>query len=116
VAETKEPTYFKTFILDEICKENGMDKFDASKAPVVIYKNIIDVLLIIADPDIVRDLYTRHNKLIDKTGKIRILFSTMMGRAFIFSEGDQEWKQKRVASQHAFYRDRVTQMTNTEKG
>ena len=53
--------------------------------------------------------------MVDKSGKPAILLNKFFGRAFIWAKGDQFWKDKRKASAHAFYKERVTFMTNALK-
>ena len=38
-----------------------------------------------------------------------------MGKSFIFSKADQEWKAKRKACAHAFYKEKLMKMMETIK-
>lgn len=39
----------------------------------------------------------------------------MLGKSFIATKADQSWKEKRKASGHAFYKDRMGHMMDTLK-
>ena len=74
-----------------------------------------EITLYISDPAIVKDLYTKHNKLVDKNGRAEIIFKSLVGHSFLFSKANEEWKQKRRACAHAFYKDRLALMMDTFK-
>jgi hypothetical protein len=48
--ESEDPLFIKTFLVNEVCKQKGLGEFDAVKAPVIIWKNVEDVFMIISDP------------------------------------------------------------------
>ena len=72
-------------------------------------------MLFVQDPSIVRDMYGSKNALIDKTGKFEAVFKNLFGNSFVFSKGDNIWKEKRRASSHAFYKDRLVHMIEALK-
>ena len=55
------------------------------------------------------------NAVCDKTGKFEGLFLNLLGNSFLFSKGDEVWKQKRRATSHAFYKDRLVHMIDSLK-
>ena len=63
----------------------------------------------------VQELYTTKNAIIDKNGDFEALFSRYMGRSFIFSRIDEEYKAKRKACAHAFYKEKLVKMLETIK-
>ena len=67
------------------------------------------------DPDAVQDLLTKKNALTDKTGLVSILFTDLLGESFLFSKGDANWKAKRLAAGHAFYKERIVEMMESLK-
>jgi hypothetical protein len=70
----------------------------------------------VADPDIIRDLSTTKNSIVDKDENIQQLFSKLMGNTFLFSPSNDDWKRKRKACTHAFYKDKLERMMDTLKG
>ena len=55
------------------------------------------------------------NSLLDKTGVFCGAFKNLFGDSFIFSKSDATWKQKRKATAHAFYKDRLANMLDVLK-
>ena len=55
------------------------------------------------------------NAVTDKNGKFEGLFLNLFGNSFLFSKGDEVWKQKRRATAHAFYKDRLVHMLDSLK-
>ena len=45
-------------------------------------------VLVIADPEMVQDLYTKKNSIMDKTGQHQYMFQDLLGKSFVFSKGD----------------------------
>jgi cytochrome P450 len=41
------------------------------------------------------------------------MFAKMLGKSFLFSKGDEDWRAKRRATAHAFYKERLEIMMNT---
>ena len=60
-------------------------------------------------------MYGVKNSLIDKTGKFEAVFKNLFGNSFVFSKGDDIWKEKRRASSHAFYKERLVHMLEALK-
>lgn len=58
----------------------------------------------------VQDLFVSKNAIFDKTGTFEGIFSKLLHKSFLFSEGDAIWKAKRKACAHAFYKDRLVHM------
>lgn len=90
--------------------EEGDKKYDASKIPVVAINFAGNVMLMVADPDMVTDLLVKKNNLFDKTGNTEAIFKKLLGSSFLFSRADEEWKKKRKACAHAFYKERLVHM------
>ena len=102
-------------MLERAAKSNGLEASDLSKAGVVLFAFFGDVKLLVSDPHVLKDLYTTNNKLIDKTGQGEMMFKQMLGESFVFSKGDEIWKQKRKAVSHAFYKERLAHMMDMLK-
>ena len=45
-------------------------------------------VLVIADPEMTQDLYTKKNSIVDKTGQHQFMFEDLLGKSFVFSKGD----------------------------
>ena len=60
-------------------------------------------------------MFSTKNKLIDKTDMLRIMFKNFYGDSFLFSKTDANWKAKRAATAHAFYRERMIHMLEVLK-
>ena len=73
------------------------------------------LMLFVQDPSVVRDMYGVKNSILDKTGRFEAIFKNFFGSSFVFSKGDNDWKEKRKASSHAFYKDRLVHMIEALK-
>ena len=60
-------------------------------------------------------MYSTKNQLVDKTDMLRIMFKNFYGESFLFSKTDENWKAKRKATAHAFYRERMVNMLEVLK-
>ena len=45
-------------------------------------------VLVITDPEMTQDLYTKKNSIVDKTGQHQFMFEDLLGKSFVFSKGD----------------------------
>ena len=70
----------------------------------------------VADPEVVQELWTSKQKIFDKSGEFQYHFHHFFGDSFLFQKGDALWKAKRKATSHAFYKERMVEMTQTLKG
>ena len=61
-------------------------------------------------------MFSAKNQLIDKTDMLRIMFKNFYGESFLFSKTDANWRAKRKATAHAFYRERMVNMLEVLKG
>ena len=66
-----------------------------------------------ADADVVQEMMTTKNALIDKTGVLEGLWSNLLGKSFVFSKTDDVWKKKRKGLSHAFYKDKLVVLLQT---
>ena len=88
------------------------DENAALNHKVAIYSPLGRLVIIISDPDMVQDLFVKKNSKIDKSGDIDRTAKSLLGDTFLFSKGDQIWKQKRQACAHAFYKERIEMLMN----
>ena len=65
------------------------------------------VFLSIGDPELVQDMYTTKNAILDKTGTYKGVFQNFFGESFLFSKTDEKWKAKRRGLGHAFYKEKL---------
>lgn len=74
---------------------------------MVVYNTGFEMAVFVCDADMIRDLMTKKNTLIDKTMQTVHFFGALMGEAFLITPGGPLWKAKRQATAHAFYKDRL---------
>ena len=84
--------------------------YEAGRDPILIVNMGSEVNVFIADPEIVQEMLVTKNAEIDKTGAFEVAFKNFFGHSFLFAKSDVEWRAKRKAVAHAFYKDRLTQM------
>ena len=72
-------------------------------------------MLWVQDPRLVSELYTTKNHLLDKTGFVMEATQAFMGNSFLFAKNDEQWKAKRRACAHAFYKDKLEHMIEVMK-
>ena len=71
--------------------------------------------LMISDPNMVQELYTTKNALVDKTEQLDVIMKDLLGNAFLFGKTDAAWKAKRKACAHAFYKNQLIIMMEVLK-
>ena len=71
------------------------DSFKPGNNPIICFNIFTQIHLMVTDPDIIRDMFTTKNKIVDKNGIIKIIFEDFFGESFLFSKGDEVWKAKR---------------------
>ena len=54
-----------------------------------------NVILLLADPEMIQDLLVTKNSLFDKTGLQGAMFHALFGTSFLFAKADDLWKRKR---------------------
>ena len=104
-----------SYILDQHDPSGARDSFDCVKHPVMLVNLGSTPMLFIQEPSIVKDIYGAKNALLDKSGKFEAIFKNFFGNSFVFSKGDNVWREKRKASSHAFYKDRLVHMIESLK-
>ena len=57
--------------------------------PAVAINVASNVMLLVADPDMVQDLLIKKNSLFDKTGNTEAIFQKLFGNSFLFSKADE---------------------------
>ena len=70
--------------------------------------NKIDVH--VSDPEVVADLFSKVNKITDKIDDSDKIFKHLLGSSLLFGPADDDWRAKRKACAHAFYKDRLSHM------
>ena len=74
------------------------------------------VVVLNSDPQVMSDIFNKHNKKIDKVDEIAKMFEPLLGSSLLFGPTDEDWRQKRKACAHAFYKDRLKHMLEVLKG
>ena len=103
------------YFLDQLDPEGREGSYDSSKDPVVIQNIMTAITLYVADPIMLQDLFVSKSAIYDKTGSFAGIFSKLFGKSFLFSKGDADWRAKRKACAHAFYKDRLELMLEVLK-
>ena len=93
----------------------GDKEYDAKDHPNLLMNMFGRINLLIADPAAVQDMIVTKNALIDKTGEIEAALINLYGHSFVFSRADEQWKAKRKACAHAFYKERLIHMLEVLK-
>ena len=104
----------KAYGLKQVAKDHlGLEEYSAADLPIVGTTALGETKFHVADPDIIRDMMTKNNKLIDKDGLTDIGLRPFMGNSFLFSKTTDQWSRKRKGAAHAFYKDRLKLMMYT---
>ena len=72
--------------------------------------NLFDPLVLISDPDVVKDMLVTKNGQIDKPDGFYYALSNLFGKAFVFAPTDENWRRKRKGIAHCFFKDKLTVM------
>ena len=67
------------------------------------------------DPAVSNDLLNKQNKNTDKIDETARLFRPLAGDSLLGGPGDEEWRRKRKACSHAFYKERLKHMIENLK-
>jgi len=66
-------------------------------------------------PNMVRDMLTVKNNVINKVGAEKALTKPLLGHSILFAKTDDDWKYKRQVCSQAFYKDKIKSMAETFK-
>ena len=67
------------------------------------------------DPKVANDLFKKHNKLTDKINETESFFRPLLGESIIGMKNNDDWRAKRKACAHGFYKERMKHMIETLK-
>ena len=68
-----------------------------------------------SDPHVLNDLFNKHNKLTDKVDDAEKFFFPLLGKSILGMSSDEDWRAKRKAVAHGFYKERMRHMIETLK-
>jgi cytochrome P450 len=94
-------------------REKGAVKFEGGNYPLLGTGFFFKLAIYVSDPEVVRDLMTTKNKLIDKDIFQYLLFYDTFGDSFLAQKTNASWHEKRKACSHAFYKERMQVMMHT---
>ena len=103
------------WILDQLEDSRATESYDAGKHSNVVTNLGGTVNILVGDPELVQEILVTKNAAVDKTNQFEGVFSKLFGKSFLFSETNELWKQKRKATAHAFYKDRLVHMLEALK-
>ena len=108
MSETKQVPVHGVWLQDYIlAPSQGDEHFQPHKYPVFLCNFLSEVGVFVSDPEVIAELYTTKQFAWDKNDYMGELTKQFMGRSFIFAKGDEEWRIKRKACAHAFYKERL---------
>jgi len=64
---------------------------------------------------VANDIFNKHNKLTDKISETANVFGPLLGDSIIGAKSDEDWRRKRKATAHGFYKDRLKHMVEVLK-
>ena len=82
---------------------------------MVITNHFARVVTLVSDPEVMSDLYNKQNKKVEKVETGARRFGDLLGSSLLFCPGDEDWRRKRKACAHAFYKDRLHHMIEVLK-
>ena len=98
---------------DEI--EGVPRRFNAKKYPLVVMHQVSTVRVWNHDPKVAYDIFKTHNKLTDKISETEDFFKPLLGESIIGMKNNDDWRAKRKACAHGFYKERMKHMIETLK-
>lgn len=82
---------------------------------MVVYNGLLSMQVFCSDPAVVNDIFTKENRNVDKHNESAVMFRELLGSTLLFSLSDEDWRQKRKALAHAFYKDKLRIMIDVLK-
>jgi cytochrome P450 len=70
-------------------------------------------LIIINDPELVKELYFQKNLHMEKYGKMGRILGKLIGHSILFDRSDDIWAKKRKHLSAAFYKEKLQGMIST---
>ena len=67
------------------------------------------------DPEVVADMYNKHNKNMDKHPAVAEIFEPLCKNIFGFMPTNEAWRSERKAVSHMFFKQRLAIMVNVFK-
>ena len=104
-----------SWINDMLDPKGRPDSYDGAEHPVLALNLASNIHLMVSDAEVAHDMLNAKNQLLDKSGITMACFSKLMGSSFLFSPTDEDWKIKRKACAHAFYKERLVMMLEVFK-
>jgi cytochrome P450 len=71
-----------------------------------------NIVLWIASPDLLNDLYLSRNRYFDKHMDIKRLAEPLMGNSLLFIENNEMWNMHRKAMSASLYKDKLIKYTD----
>ena len=72
-------------------------------------------MLFFREPNLLEDLYVKHNKFFDKSTVTRDVFHKLTGDSILFEKSTEFWNNKRKKMSIAFYKDKLIKMVDIVK-
>ena len=104
--------FFSTFIENRAKDE---PRFNAAKTPMTCYNMLGRAMTLVADPEVVSDIYGKHNKDMQKSAFVGDVFKPMIEDIFGFMPTNDAWRHKRKATSNMFFSKSLSQMLDVFK-
>ena len=102
--------------LTEETRQPGDPMIDATKNRMIVLNLIGKVITYVQDPEVVAEMYNKHNANLDKHPWLGDIFEPMFTDVFIVMPTNSEWKAQRKAVSHMFFKQRLQLMAEVFKG
>ena len=89
--------------------------FESMNYPMVACSWMGNTRVFVSDPEVTNDIFNKHNKLTEKIDESARMFAPLLGSSLLFGPTDEDWRQKRKAVAHGFYKDRLRHMLSVLK-
>ena len=66
-----------------------------------------EVYVVVADPEVVQDMFIKENKYLDKHRLVRDTFAPMFDTVWPTMATTETWKTQRKATSHMFYKNKL---------
>ena len=91
-------------LLTEKTRQPGDPTIDATKNRVVAVNVLGSLFNYIQDPDVVQDIYNKHNPDMDRHKMVSEMLEPLFKDVFGTMPTNDEWKRQRKAISHMFFK------------
>ena len=107
--------HYMLSLLTEKDRKEGDPIVDASKHRMVAVNLLGKPITLVQDPEVIADMYNKHNANLDKNKYIAEILDTYFRDTFITMPTNESWKTRRKAIGHMFFKQRLQIMAEVFK-